>query len=110
VLADRCLGRSYERLIRRRGERRGRSGKHEVAAGDIEEKFGVRLRQLNAPPADLRLWVAAIRTGEDRGHAVVGRGLTIVYDPVSDGQGRWGQHLPRSFGYEVDGFELVEAS
>jgi hypothetical protein len=77
----------------------------------LEERFGVRLRQLDAPPIE-RLWIAAIQSavdGED-GHAVVAKGRTIVYDPVANSIGRAGEALPARFGQRlVAGFELVEA-
>lgn len=78
----------------------------------LEERFGVRLRQLDAPPYTQSLWIAAIRSLVDKqeGHAVVARGRTIVYDPVSGTIGRAGEPLPDRFGERlVAGFELVEA-
>jgi hypothetical protein len=78
----------------------------------LEEKLGLRLRQLNAPPPDPRLWIAALRMNAEEGHAVVARGRTIIFDPSdpeSDESGLWGQSLPSCFGDRlIDGFELVE--
>jgi hypothetical protein len=80
----------------------------EAFNAELERRFGVRLRQLQRPPFDeQQLWVAAIRTGEGKGHALLARGSTVLHDPVVDGRGRWGQGLPRSFGPDlVSGFVL----
>jgi hypothetical protein len=65
----------------------------------LAERFGVRLRQLAAPPRTPQRWIAVLATTHERDtHAVVAAADRVIHDPGRDQPGRRGQPLPARFG------------